>query len=200
MNRLSIINHPDFGEVRNLLIKGEPWFVAKDICEVLGLSKYRDAITGLDDDEKQGCPLLMDTQGGKQTMTIISESGLYSLIMLSRKPQAKAFRKWVTSEVLPSIRRTGYYISPNALLSNRDRNVLLRNFHKELGRNITGEDVFKCSKRFRCTEQRVECVLRGNISDNEIMRDLQDRALQNRSTRIDAYADSHIRKVLDTLK
>lgn len=199
MNRLSIINHPDFGEVRNLLIKGEPWFVAKDLCDALGHSNNRKAIADSVDLADIADVTISDGSQNRQ-MSIVNESGLYSLIMKSRLDKAKAFQRWVTSEVLPSIRRTGYYISPNALLSNRDRNVLLRNFHKELGRNITGEDVFKCSKRFRCTEQRVECVLRGNISDNEIMRDLQDRALQNRSTRIDAYADSHIRKVLDTLK
>ena len=86
---------------------GEPWFVAADVCKVLEIRNSRDAISRLDDDEKD--VVSTDTLGGKQEMTIINESGLYSLILTSRKPEAKTFKKWVTSEVLPSIRKTGSY-------------------------------------------------------------------------------------------
>ena len=96
-------------EVRALTIKGDPWFVARDVCAVLGLDHVTNALAGLDDDEK-GCRKVT-TPGGPQEMIIISESGLYTLIIRSNKPQAKPFRKWVTAEVLPSIRRTGGYIS-----------------------------------------------------------------------------------------
>ena len=92
---------------------GEPWFIAKDVCNVLELGKYRDAIATLDEDEK-GCPVVADTNGGPQEMATISESGLYSLVFRSRKPEAKRFRKWITSEVLPAIRKTGAYVSPAA--------------------------------------------------------------------------------------
>ncbi len=94
-------------EVRSFLINNEPFFVAKDVCNVLGISKYRDALSRLDDDERGSVKL--DTLGGKQKTSIISESGLYALIMRSNKPEAKAFRKWVTSEVLPAIRKKGYF-------------------------------------------------------------------------------------------
>lgn len=93
--------------VRVIMRDGEPWFVLVDVARVLGLSNYRNAFARLDDDEK-GVHTL-DTPGGPQTVTILSESGLYALIMTSRKPEAKRFRKWVTGEVLPSIRRTGRY-------------------------------------------------------------------------------------------
>ncbi|EDM22368.1 BRO family, N-terminal domain protein [Bacteroides caccae ATCC 43185] len=93
--------------IRVQVINNEPWFVAKDVCDVLGISKYRDAIARLDDDE--GCPIEVDTLGGMQKMAAVNESGLYTLILQSRKPEAKPFRKWVTSEVLPSIRKKGYY-------------------------------------------------------------------------------------------
>jgi prophage antirepressor-like protein len=86
---------------------GEPMWVAKDICDILGISKYRDAVAKLDDDE--GCPLKVDTLGGTQEMICINESGLYTLILRSNKPEAKPFKKWVTHEVLPSIRKTGGY-------------------------------------------------------------------------------------------
>lgn len=93
--------------IRVQVINNEPWFVAKDVCEVLGISKYRDAIAKLDDDE--GRPVEVDTLGGIQKMAGINESGLYALVLQSRKPEAKSFRKWVTSVVLPSIRKKGYF-------------------------------------------------------------------------------------------
>lgn len=93
--------------IRVQLINDDPWFVAKDVCQVLGIEKYRDAMSRLDADERGS--LLVDTLGGQQQMGAVNESGLYGLIMRSNKPEAKKFRKWVTGEVLPSIRKTGGY-------------------------------------------------------------------------------------------
>lgn len=89
-----------------------PWFCLKDVCAVLEISKYREAANGLENDERVS--MKTDTLGGEQEMTFVSESGLYALIFQSRKPVAKQFRKWVTSEVLPALRRSGFYgqISP----------------------------------------------------------------------------------------
>ncbi|WP_081387878.1 Bro-N domain-containing protein [Paenibacillus sp. FSL H8-0175] len=86
--------------VRTVMINNEPWFVAKDVCDILEISKYRDAVSRLDNDERGS--VLMDTLGGNQQLSAINESGLYSLIMASRKPEAKSFRKWITHEVIPS--------------------------------------------------------------------------------------------------
>lgn len=94
-------------EIRSFLIEQDPWFVAKDICNILGLSNSRKAISSLDDDEKGVTK--SDTPGGKQSLSIINESGLYALVLRSNKPEAKVFRKWITSEVLPAIRKKGYY-------------------------------------------------------------------------------------------
>lgn len=99
----------------------ETWWVLKDVCEVLSIGNSRDVTARLDDDEK-GVGTI-DTLGGKQEVTIISESGLYNVILLSRKPEAKAFKRWVTHEVLPSIRKTGLYATFEAaekLLSDPD--------------------------------------------------------------------------------
>lgn len=93
--------------IRVQVINNEPWFVAKDVCDVLEISNNRDAVSRLDDDEK--ATSVLPTQFGAKDMWLINESGLYSLIFQSRKPEAKAFRKWVTSEVLPAIRKKGYY-------------------------------------------------------------------------------------------
>lgn len=96
-------------EVRTVQKDGTPWFVLKDVCGVLGISKYRDVAERLDPDERG--PVRVDTLGGSQEMTCISESGLYNVILRSDKPEAKPFRKWVTAEVLPAIRRSGGYIA-----------------------------------------------------------------------------------------
>ena len=100
-------------QIRTVVKDNEPWFVAKDVCEVLGISKYRDALSKLDTDERGSEKL--DTLGGKQSIAIVSESGLYNLIFRSYKPEARKFRKWVTSEVLPDIRKHGMYLSDKAM-------------------------------------------------------------------------------------
>lgn len=107
MNNLQIFDFKG-NNVRTVMIDGEVWFVAKDICDVLGLTNSRQALSGLDDEDKKGVSI-DDTLGGKQTMNAINESGLYQLVFASRKPEAKDFKRWVTSEVLPSIRKTGQY-------------------------------------------------------------------------------------------
>lgn len=107
MNNLKVFESPDLGKVRVVERSGEPWFVAADVCRALGLDSTGKALTRLDDDEK-GVNSIR-TLGGSQMMTIINESGLYALVLGSRKPEAKAFKRWVTHEVLPAIRRTGRY-------------------------------------------------------------------------------------------
>ena len=104
-NKVTVFENPEFGEIRSLLIEGEPWFVAKDICGILELSDVSMTLSRLDDDEKLIQVLFVSGQNRK--IWIVNESGLYALIFQSRKPQARAFRKWVTSVVLPSIRKTG---------------------------------------------------------------------------------------------
>ncbi|WP_309302892.1 Bro-N domain-containing protein [Streptomyces sp. PT12] len=94
-------------EVRTVLVDGEPWWVAADVASVLDVGRTHDAVRSLDDDEK-GAETIR-TLGGEQTVTVINEPGLYSLILRSRKPQARAFKRWVTHEMLPVIRRTGAY-------------------------------------------------------------------------------------------
>lgn len=110
MNELQIFQSPEFGEVRTTVIDGEPWFVAADVCRALELSNSRMAISRLDDDEKGVSST--DTLGGKQEMQIVNEPGLYSLVLGSRKPEAKAFKRWITHEVIPAIRKTGSYQKP----------------------------------------------------------------------------------------
>lgn len=100
-------------DLRTVVIDGEPWFVAADVCTALGLGNPTRAVEALDDDEKGQVDLALSTiQGGNSILNIVSESGLYSLILRSRKPEAKPFKRWVTHDVLPTLRKTGTYSVP----------------------------------------------------------------------------------------
>ena len=105
-NEIEIFNNENFGQIRTIVIDGNPWFVAKDVCDILGIANPTDALNkGLEDFERARFNL-----GRQGEANIISESGFYTLVLRSRKPIAKPFRIWVTSEVLPSIRKTGSYV------------------------------------------------------------------------------------------
>lgn len=110
MNDLKIFENKEFGEIRTVNIDGEPWFVGKDVAEILGYSDTSDAMKKHVDDGDKLTRHFADS-GQKRAMYIINESGLYSLILSSKLPNAKKFKKWVTSEVLPSIRKNGGYIA-----------------------------------------------------------------------------------------
>ena len=109
-NQLTSFSHEIFGSIRTLTKDGEPWFVAVDVCKSLDIGNSRQALTRLDEDEKG--VISTDTLGGEQQMSIVNEPGLYSLVLGSRKTEAKAFKRWITHEVIPQIRKTGAYISP----------------------------------------------------------------------------------------
>ena len=116
---VKVFENEEFGRVRTVAINGEPWFVGKDVALVLGYNNTRDALTRHVDIEDKGV-VNLDTLGGLQELAIINESGLYSLILSSRLPSAKEFKRWVTSKVLPSLRKTGTYI-----IDEKDKKDLL---------------------------------------------------------------------------
>lgn len=114
MNEIQIFNNPSFGEIRTVTIDDEAWFVGKDVAQVLGYKNPQEAVRTHVDAEDKGVSEIL-TPGGKQTVPIINESGLYSLILSSKLPGAKQFKHWVTSEVLPSLRKHGAYMTPETL-------------------------------------------------------------------------------------
>lgn len=108
MNELQIFQNKEFGEVRSLVINNEPWFVGKDVAEALGYKNSKNAVpTHVDEEDKLSTQI--EYTGQKRNVTVINESGLYSLILSSKLPNAKKFKHWVTSEVLPTLRKTGSY-------------------------------------------------------------------------------------------
>lgn len=117
-NKIKVFENAEFGSVRTVTINGEPWFVASDVCKALDIGNPSQAISRLDDDEK----VTLTTNeghsgklGGAQMLNVISEAGLYSLILKSRKPEAKAFKRWITHEVIPDIRQYGMYAANDFL-------------------------------------------------------------------------------------
>lgn len=119
MNGLQIFNSEEFGEIRTITKDNETYFVGKDVAKALGFTNPRDAINTHVFDEDKGVDTI-DTPGGKQSMTVINESGVYALVFGSRLESAKRFKHWVTSEVLPSIRKNGGYIAGQETLSDEE--------------------------------------------------------------------------------
>lgn len=118
MTNIKVFSNAEFGVVRTIIVDENPMFIGKDVAEILGYSNTRKALLDHVDDEDKGVTKC-DTLGGVQELTVINESGLYSLILSSHMPKAKAFKRWVTSEVLPSIRKTGMYAT-DYLIDNPD--------------------------------------------------------------------------------
>lgn len=171
--------------IRVHVINCETWFVAKDVCDRLGLTNSRKALQSLDNDEKGVTTGY--TLGGNQTMAIVNESGLYSLVFQSRKPSAKKFRKWVTMEVLPSIRKTGgYNVKParKRLPMPKDRSEQLGAFYAELAKWVTLEDEREVAGFFNVSRHHVHEVLMGRRQGYAVLSALADHGMANRKNGI----------------
>ena len=129
-NQIQIFNNTEFGEIRSMTIDGEPWFVGKDVAAALGYKESAKAIREHIDDEDKGVSVL-DTPGGKQKTVIINESGMYSLILSSKLEGAKRFKRWVTSEILPSIRKTGAYATDSAAAEYKARELRIKEMNAQ---------------------------------------------------------------------
>lgn len=110
-NKIKIFESEEFGKIRTVIINDELWFIGKDAAKILGYAKPRNAIAAHVDSEDKKDALIQGDLGGTQKMTVINESGIYSLIMSSKLPKAKEFKRWVTTQILPTIRRTGGYVA-----------------------------------------------------------------------------------------
>lgn len=119
MNELQIFKNEEFGEIRTIEVKNEPWFVGKDVAEILGYSNTRDALAKHVDSEDKADVAIHDGRQNRY-MSVINESGLYSLVLSSKLPTAKKFKRWVTSEALPTIRKTGGYINGSEAMSDSE--------------------------------------------------------------------------------
>lgn len=182
-------------QLRTRVIDGNPWFVAKDLCEILELDDVRRAVEPLDDDEKLTGEILQS--GQMRSMWLVNESGMYTLIFRSRKPEAKSFRKWVTSEVLPSIRKTGRYDA--AVVHQRtEQGVAVRRYPRRaraselltvevmnllwlIDESLALGDRKAVAMDLGVSRVTVNNVLRGRVRNSRVLMALYQKAKENRA-------------------
>ena len=187
LKQKSFVFNADDRSIRTVMLESEPYFVAKDVCTILGISNHNDAVGRLDDDERRGS--VVPTPSGEQMITLVNESGLYHLIFQSRKPKARAFRKWVTSEVLPELRRTGryemnelqkskpskHYISRGELINAEILNLLWL-----IGDSLNQGDQKAIAMELGVSRITVHRVLNGFSRNSRVLAALYKRACENR--------------------
>lgn len=158
MTDLQIFKKPEFGEIRTIEKDGEPWFVGKDVAEVLGYSNTADAVQKhVDDDDKLTSQIAI--AGQNRNIIIINESGLYSLVLSSKLPGAKQFKRWITSEVIPSIRKHGGYLTPDKL-----EEVLLKpDTLIQLAQNLKAEQEKRMALEVKMEEQKPKVLFAESV-------------------------------------
>lgn len=193
---VQVFNYGENTPVRVRVMNGQTWFVAKDVCKVLGISNHKDAVSRLDDDERWGVGIT-DPLGGTQRMSAVSESGLYHLVFQSRKPEARRFRRWVTMEVLPEIRRTGSFNIGAAPVADRaagcgrsalgrlpiprERSAELGEFYSELRKWVLKEDEAAVAELAGVSPGHVREVLAGRKAGYGVLCLLVEYATENRA-------------------
>jgi len=160
-NKLQIFENPQFGKIRTVEINGEIYFVAADVCKILEVGDTSNAVKSLDDDEKGTYNI--STVGGVQKMLIVNESGLYRLIFKSRKPEAKNFQRWVTHEVLPSIRKHGAYMTGATLDEIADNPDLLM----KLAQNLKAEREKRIAAEKTIEEQKPKVLFADAVETSQ---------------------------------
>lgn len=211
MNDIQIFNNSEFGQIRTIEIDGEPWFVGNDVAKSLGYTNPRDAILNHVFDDDKGVEKL-DTLGGAQNMTVINESGMYSLIFNSRLESAKKFKHWVTSEVIPSIRKTGGYnlpqTYPEALRALADQaekaeKLLIQNnelqlANQEMKPKAEFFDAVAGSKKAMSMEEVAKILSYPGIGRNKLFEILRNQnILQSDNIPYQKYIDSGYFRVIE---
>lgn len=178
MSDLQIFNNEEFGEIRAVTIDGEPWFVGKDVAEILGYSNTRKALSDhVDEEDKMDGVTIRDSIGREQKPILINESGLYGLILSSKMPNAKKFKHWVTSEILPSIRKHGIYATDHVIdniLNNPDFGIqLLTKLKEERAARVEAERrnaiLTHVNKTYTMTEIAKELNMKSATQLNKIL-------------------------------
>lgn len=179
--------------IRTRMIDNENYFVAKDVCDALGISNSRDAMSRLDEDEK--AMSVLPTQFGEKAMNMVNESGLYNLIFQSRKPEARAFRKWVTNVVLPSIRQTGQYRIKGEAECMREQQQRKRlplpkyrpffnDWKQRVKPYISRDELENVANTMAVSLSHVRKVYAGTAVSAQIVRVITDEAMYNRKRNV----------------
>ena len=210
----SILQWKEGASVRMQMIKDEPWFVAKDVADYFGDTHRERTMRALDDDEKGVTQ--METPGGNQTVAIVNESGLYSMIFQyqpqkargvstdyinERREKIRAFRKWVTGEVLPSLRKYGYYVDPGAQLTDEQREELERVMMGRMRRYLSRRDYIQVARSTGYPVWFVQRVVAGQAGGHaeSVMLALQERALKNCREYVNPLSEARMTSVIEQL-
>lgn len=163
MTDLQIFKNPEFGEIRTIEKDGEPWFVGKDVAAALGYERPTKAILDhVDDEDKDEVPI-QDSIGRSQNTPIINESGLYSLVLSSKLPGAKQFKRWITSEVIPSIRKHGAYMTPETL----EKVLLSPDTLMQLAQNLKDEQEKRKALEAQIESQKPAVLFTGAVKTSK---------------------------------
>ena len=197
-----LLEKSEFGKIR-VERKGEDFlFCAKDVCDVLGMNQaVESALRGIDEDEK--LVLKISASGQKRDMLFVTESGLYALIIRSNKSSARKFRKWITSEVLPSLRKYGVYsvdVKVMARALRRAEEKAVRRLLEEIGGGLSATDRRMVARQCRTDEDEVRDVLKGRRQDAYMLMLLYQRATGNRLLGRDFYTQEGAERLLAALK
>lgn len=192
--KLELINSSQFGEVRTKIINGEPLFVTQDVCNVVGIGKHRDAYQGLEDYQKGMPSIFVDGIGRKQEMTTVTEAGVYALCFRSNKPEARAFTKWIVTEVIPSIRKYGTYTTDEKKkqrIEQKKQIADVAEMFKSLGKYITESDKRLAAKKCRVSYEYVLKVMQVQVACPTVAEELYQRAVKNK----EIYEDMYLKNV-----
>jgi prophage antirepressor-like protein len=181
MTELQVFRNDEFGEIRAVEVNGKAWFVAKDVCDVLGITNHRNAVAKLSGTQKG--VHTMDTPGGKQEMAVVNEAGIYKIAFTSRKPEAERFTDWVAGEVLPTIRKHGMYATPQTIETMlQDPDTMIRILQElkaerqaRLAAERTNAILMHVNKTYTTTEIAKELGFRSAAAFN---RDLAEKRIQ----------------------
>jgi prophage antirepressor-like protein len=201
MEKLKLLEHPEFGKVRVEKRGAEFLFCAKDVCDALGLENVSKAVSGLDDDEKGVGKVY--TPGGPQEMLFVTESGLSGLIIRSNKPVARMFRKWITGEVLPSLRKYGMYSTDARVmdrLKKRAEAKAVRSLLEGIDGELSDTDRRMVARQCRTDVYEVWDVLSRRKEDASMLTLLYGRAMGNRTLRESFYTQTGAEKLLRELE
>lgn len=183
MQEIQIFNNPEFGDIRTVMIDGEPWFTGKDLSASLGYKNNTSAMRNVDGDDKRVCPV--STPSGTQKMTVVNESGMYALIFGSKLETAKKFKAWVTKEVLPSIRKTGGYGRPQL----PENPMELLEIHYQALKQVESK-VDKAQQRIDELDKKLQDELM-NLPLLGVESDTVDKALKHRGVEVVGGKDSN---------
>lgn len=197
----NILQHPSFGQIRIRKVKNDFVYCAKDLCDVLELTHTTNALASLDQDETMTVKILHASK--MREMLFVTESGLYALILRSRKPEARKFRKWITSEVLPALRKYGVYSTDQTVLDRAAKRLdekKVQSMLDEVSNHLTYTDRRLVAKQCRTTESEINSVLNGYKEDPYLLTVLYSRATGNKILSDQLYTGEGAEKLLNALK